>query len=303
MVKNKRPMKGFTKITFGDDGGGTAQACAKCGKTACFCVHDLQKAATAAVPPQKAATAALPPPSPAASVLSVRLNVDKSPTFTFQPWSGYGNTSPPDFSLGGPSSAAASPERAAADQPFFGGGSPTWLFDGWTFTLSDNGGAHRALELQKLIERHGGVVSETVHRKVDLVIATEKDVGRNGKAVRRARSKGVPLVPATFLHDSLAAGEACDFTWYIFPQTDAAAVAAASGFNWRRAISKQLRAAEGGELRRKHLRHAVLAQHRREQGAAAGCSLEMLRARFRRAMQKARAAGRLVTDGKQVRLP
>ena len=52
--KGQRPMKGFSRVTFGSDdeleggGGGTAVACRICGKLACFCVQDLGGAAAAA---------------------------------------------------------------------------------------------------------------------------------------------------------------------------------------------------------------------------------------------------------------
>ena len=41
--KAQRPMKGFSKITFGldDEGAGTALACSNCGKLACFCKRSL----------------------------------------------------------------------------------------------------------------------------------------------------------------------------------------------------------------------------------------------------------------------
>jgi hypothetical protein len=73
-----------------------------------------------------------------------------------------------------------------------------------------------------------------------------------------------------------------------------------------------LREAEGGALRRKHLRKRVLAdyaehtrQHEATNGAssAAGSSQsrKALKKRFRKHLRKQRAAGRLVTDGKMVR--
>ena len=306
-------MKGFTKITFGEDGSSTKIACSICGKiSGCFCVHDLQQSA---LPDLQ--RPALPPSSPAASVLSVSVTAGKSPTFSFQPWSGYGNVDgnddavslPPEFSLDAPS-----PERSCG--PFFSGGSPTWLFDGWTFVLSDNGGVHRARELQKLIERHGGACSERVHRGVDLLIADEQDVAAHGRAVRKARERGVPVVPASFLHDSLAEGEACDFTrWQMQPPPAAPqavlpavphSAPAATRFNWRRAIAKQLKSASGGALRRRRLREAVLADCRRQGGGAGGAGTAeeeaALRARFRRALHEARDAGRLLTEGRQVRI-
>ena len=46
--KPARPMKGFSKIVFGDDGQADAIACAHCGATACFCRQDMQGAAAPA---------------------------------------------------------------------------------------------------------------------------------------------------------------------------------------------------------------------------------------------------------------
>jgi hypothetical protein len=41
MKKQKRPMKGFSRITFGSDDEAQQAACSKCGKFACFCLHDF----------------------------------------------------------------------------------------------------------------------------------------------------------------------------------------------------------------------------------------------------------------------
>ena len=60
--KAQRPMKGFSKITFGDDPdeGGKAVACPMCGALACFCKRDLATATPAAAPPLACEAAAAP---------------------------------------------------------------------------------------------------------------------------------------------------------------------------------------------------------------------------------------------------
>ena len=122
----KRPMAGFSKITFDDDGAAAKVVCPLCKNTACFCNRGLQQTGNK-VPASVVA-------SPAASVLSVSVKADTTPTFSFQPYSGYGNTSPPtDFVLDGQADASpgALHEHSRQGKHFFGGGSPSWIFDGW----------------------------------------------------------------------------------------------------------------------------------------------------------------------------
>jgi len=52
----QRPMKGFSKIVFGDEGEAVAASCPLCGKLACFCVQEL--GGTAATADAGAGTAA-----------------------------------------------------------------------------------------------------------------------------------------------------------------------------------------------------------------------------------------------------
>ena len=42
-----RPMQGFSKVVFGDDGAAAAVACGRCGAMRCFCKQDLQPAVVA----------------------------------------------------------------------------------------------------------------------------------------------------------------------------------------------------------------------------------------------------------------
>jgi hypothetical protein len=281
----------------------------------------------------------LVPPSPALSARSQRSNLsvsvcaEKSPTFTFEPWSGYGNTDPPPFSLGGPSEQDDAP--ACASKPFFGGGTPTWILSGWTFSLTATG--VKQDELKKLIERHGGAVARVLHKRVHLVVATEQAVRRNTQKVRKSRAKAIALVTPAFIHDSIKAGEVLENDMASYEpkppprQRGAAARAAAAllaaaavpaataavpaataavpadDFNWRRAIRRRLREANDGALRRKRLRTDVLAQHLAHVGSSAEDAAGWWRlhpiehkALFKRRLVRARKAGKLRTQGRMV---
>ena len=316
----KRPMKGFSKITFdAESGAATAVVCAVCGRTACFCkpgVAAKPKASPALKPTASPALSALSHPSPALSALSVSVKSAKSPTFTFEPISGYGTTEPPPFSLGGP------PEedhfqphidsffRDRAQQAgFLDGGSPTWLFHEIVFALSIDSVPRD--EMRRLIERHGGSVSQSVHRKVDLLVASEKAVQRETEHVRRARKRGIPIVMPSFVQDCIAHGDWLTMEDYAPPRglarTPAAGAASAPPFKWRRVIRQVLREAPGGSLRLKRLRKAVLAHlgaHLSDAGAElsadGGAATRRL---FRRKLKKATGVMVLLEqDGTVVRL-
>jgi hypothetical protein len=240
----------------------------------------------------------------------------KSPTFTFEPISGYGTTEPPPFSLGGP------PEedhfqphidsffRDRAQQAgFLDGGSPTWLFHEIVFALSIDSVPRD--EMRRLIERHGGSVSQSVHRKVDLLVASEKAVQRETVHVRRARKRGIPIVMPSFVQDCIAHGDWLTMEDYAPPRglarTPAAGAASAPPFKWRRVIRQVLREAPGGSLRLKRLRKAVLAHlgaHLGDAGAElsadGGAAARRL---FRRKLKKATGVMVLLEqDGTVVRL-
>ena len=322
--KPGRPMKGFSKVVFGDDGLGNSVACTVCKKLACFCTKDLAPAV-----------------SPALSSLSVSIKAEKSPTFSFQPYSGYGNTLPDDavpFALDPPSSEA---HGGATPTGFFDGGSPTWLFYGCIFSLSATG-VNQA-ELKKVIERHGGTVSPMVHKRVGYLVATELAVKRSTQRVRKANAKDIPIVTPNFVHDSISAGELCDFTKYApqpLPRVPTKATDTdkqqprvvqeaqqvpdkAMGmraeptdqipdrrFRWRRVIRKQLKEAGSLGLRRRQLREAAVAQYLGHLEAQQDLrQLEwsrthpkVLQQTFRRKLRRARSASLLVTEGKMVRL-
>jgi hypothetical protein len=242
----------------------------------------------------------------------------KSPTFTFEPISGYGTTEPPPFSLGGP------PEedhfqphidsffRDRAQQAgFLDGGSPTWLFHEIVFALSIDSVPRD--EMRRLIERHGGSVSQSVHRKVDLLVASEKAVQRETVHVRRARKRGIPIVMPSFVQDCIAHGDWLAMEDYDYApprglaRTAAAGAASAPPFKWRRVIRQVLREAPGGSLRLKRLRKAVLAHlgaHLGDAGAElsadGGAAARRL---FRRKLKKATGVMVLLEqDGTVVRL-
>ena len=333
-------MQGFTKLQFNDSGSAVAVACPLCGKATCFCNRDLATAPQTSLPNTTAAPSAAATSSPAASVLSVRIDAKRSPTFAFQPWSGYGNTLPPAFSLDDAPSSSDSAARSARTGSFFGGGSPSWTFDGWTFALSATG--VKQGELQKLIERHGGHVSRIVHKRVHAVIVTAKAVQRSTQTVRKARAKGIPMVTPEFVHDALRTGEApidmAPYAPHVEPRAPAvvrssAAVppgsslvasasvaggssmlgvaaggADADGFEWGQRIIERLKAGGNARMRRKRLRKAVLAEYfghlqlwrADERRAWWGSRPKELKALFRKHLREARAGGRLATEGKMV---
>ena len=298
--RGKRPMTGFSKVTFGDDGAASSVVCPLCKKSACFCNRGLQRGVDAA------AVMA----SPAGSVLSVSLKADKSPTFTFSPYSGYGNTSPPpDFELNGTTSgvprlASVLEESPGRARGFFGGGSPSWILDGWQFALSIEGVP--GTELHKLIERHGGEVTK-LKPGVHALVATELAATRATKRVRVAREMQIPRVSPAFIHDSLRAGEAMDLDAYTSPAPSGGGPAATveRTFCWRREMRVRLQKAEGRALRRRVLRTEVLAAH------AAHLDADSARwwathpgehqALFKRKLLRAKRDGRLITEGRVVR--
>ena len=319
--KPQRPMKGFSKIAFSSDGAPTAVACASCGKFACFC--------------KPGAVAATALPSPALSALSVSLKSEKSPTFGFTPISGYGNTDPPPFDLGGPSNDLGGPDKLSASvdvgtkqTSFFDGGSPTWVLDGSTFALTVSGVSR--VELRKLIERHGGLVSNTVHAKVDLVVATERAVRLNTQFVRKARDKfGIPLVTPAFVLDTIAAGEWQDVLQYepkpMHRDARKSSGVGANhtsvplpGFKWKKVIRKQLERSDGGVLPRKRLRELVLSEYAAAVDSAAvadqstascgACDTDSMRTAFRIQLRRAARKGRVLVEqgaggeGRTVRL-
>ena len=197
------------------------------------------------------------------------------------------------------------------------------LFEGLTLALSATG-EHQG-QLQKIIEQNGGVVSRSVHRRVDLLVATDAAIKRDTQAVRKARNKfSIPLVLPSFVHTSVADGMRCEASAHTPTMTgrcnrteaknrgvtDAPEVApGAVPFPWRRAICRQLEA-ERGQQRRRDLRSHVLAEYLVAVAAHGGEETlawwrehrEEQRKLFRRRLRRARRAGRIATDGKLVRV-
>ena len=324
-------MKGFSKIVFAEDGP-VAVSCPSCGGLACFCSSGLVALGPTNAAAMAAPLAAAPEPnaggtfdqamarqeqdsktdskphdssavtsSPALSSLSVSVAAEKSPLFSFQPITGYGTTSPPPFSLGGPASDAGA--AATGVTSFFDGGSPTWLFYGTTFAISATGTPQG--ELRKLIERHGGFVSQTVHKKVDLLVVSHRAVQRNTQKVRKARDKfAIPLVLTTFVNDSVASGEWCAVEDYApdgaaSAQTTNCAIATqGKRFRWKKAIRQVLHAASTRTMRLKHLRRCVLTEY-----LAQGMSVEptAFKREFCRKFKQLKRQGHVAVDGSVVR--
>jgi hypothetical protein len=84
------------------------------------------------------------------------------------------------------------------------------LFDGLTMSLSAGGAGVSQREIAKCIREHGGEVSNIVHRRVDLLVATGLALQRNTQAVRKAQKHGLLLVTPDFLIDSVDAGTLMD---------------------------------------------------------------------------------------------
>ena len=276
--------------------------------------------------------------SPAQSILSVSVRAEKSPTFSFQPYSGYGNTHelPPEFSLDDqlPTAEANDSDDSTAhsvrSSHFFAGGSPSCVFHGWAIAVPT--GVPKAAELSKIIERHGGHATSSVHaRSTHMLVSTKRLIQLDTKAVKKARAAGLPIVTPAFLHDSLKAGEVleshlpdpevhatADSSWPGINPTergptggDAESWAAEDdSFAWRRAIRGELQAAEGKALRRRKLRAAVLRAHLSHLEATTqtpnasswwAANPREHKALFRWHLRRARKAGRLATDNKVVR--
>ena len=173
------------------------------------------------------------------------------------------------------------------------------VFHGAVFALSASGTNQG--ELQKLIERHGGSVSRTVHKKVDVLVVSQKAMQRNTQHVRKARDKfGIPLVLPNFVHESLSHGEWLateDYAPSVASTASASASNAATKFKWRRAIRQALRAAPEQTLQLKSLRQQVLAEFGGDAWASlAGADAKRL---FRKKLKKVDG---LILDGKVVRL-
>lgn len=87
------------------------------------------------------------------------------------------------------------------------------MLAGKLFAVSSTGVPQKAIEA--LVARHGGAVSNVVHRRVDYLVCTEAAIRKNTQAVRKAVDKfSIPLVSPAFLHDSIADGAVKDAAAY-----------------------------------------------------------------------------------------
>ena len=82
---------------------------------------------------------------------------------------------------------------------------------GRVFALSVGGDGASQKELTETVRRHGGVVSRTVHKKVQYLLASEQAVRRNTQAVRKASLKfGIPIVRQSFVESCVREGGLVD---------------------------------------------------------------------------------------------
>ena len=118
---------------------------------------------------------------------------------------------PPAYSETADDLAAAAADDVLLPPP----AAPPQPLRGLVFGLSAGGGEVSQRELAALIAKHGGAVSNTIHKRVDFVVASERAVRRNTQAVRKARDKfGIPLVTPQFVVDSARAKRLCDHAEY-----------------------------------------------------------------------------------------
>lgn len=90
---------------------------------------------------------------------------------------------------------------------------------GRVFALSVGGDGVSQRELTETIKRHAGVVSRTIHRKVQYLLASEQAVSRNTQAVRKANIKfgGIPLLRASFVDACVREGGLADLRPHLHP--------------------------------------------------------------------------------------
>ena len=109
------------------------------------------------------------------------------------------------------SSSAAAAGSGSGGGGGGGGGSKSRALVGRVFALSVGGPGVDLRELTNLIRSHGGAVSNTVHRKVDFVLASEQAIKRDTQTVRKAHTKfGIPILRPSFVEACVRAGGLCD---------------------------------------------------------------------------------------------
>ena len=148
---------------------------------------------------------------------------------------------------------------------------------GHSFALSVPGAPRR--EIEETIRAHAGTISNTVHARVDYLIATPTAIARNTQAVRKARGKfGIAVVTPPFVDEWVRTGAAPDAETYA-PTRD---------------TNEMRKPAAGGIVRRDE--HMGLRRDGRsiQPSALARASVRCARSPSRLAGERATAAGRLV---------
>merc|ERR1712087_397567 len=83
-------------------------------------------------------------------------------------------------------------------------------FAGQLFTLSAGNAVLSQRELAAIIVQHGGKISNTVHRKCHMLVASEQAIRRNTQAVRKAQHKfNIPIVSVEDVLQVAETGQAC----------------------------------------------------------------------------------------------
>ena len=88
------------------------------------------------------------------------------------------------------------------------------VFINYTIALTAGGSMLSQSEFAIIIRNYGGTISNTIHKRVDFVLASQRAMKRRTQKVRKAEKLGILLVDPTFIHASIAAGEVCDPTSY-----------------------------------------------------------------------------------------
>lgn len=74
--------------------------------------------------------------------------------------------------------------------------------------------------LKALVEGHGGSVTGQVHKRVHCVVASQSAIQGKSQRVRKAWTKGIPLVTSAWLHQCIAERRVVAFNDYLVSQPD-----------------------------------------------------------------------------------
>lgn len=61
-----------------------------------------------------------------------------------------------------------------------------------------------------MVSQHGGTISNVIHQRLDVLVASSQALQKNTQAIRKAAKLGVPTVLPSFVNQSVAAGSLCD---------------------------------------------------------------------------------------------